>query len=66
MNDQLLEHIEREVLGWSGVDKQRDENGPAGLPVTAYGFGGREIGHVHHADAFLADFRFPREVRDEA
>lgn len=65
MNDQLLEQIEREVLGWSGVGKQRDENGPAGLPVTAYGFGGREIGHVHYADAFLADFRFPREVRDE-
>jgi hypothetical protein len=67
MNDGLLAQVEYEVLRWPGVSKTRDENGPAGIPVTAYQFEGREVGHVHHGgvEDYLADFRFPREVRDE-
>ncbi len=66
MNDELLTQIEREVLGWPGVFKTRDEDGPGGIPITGYEFGRKQIGHVHHGVAdFLADFRFPREVRDE-
>ncbi len=67
MDDELLASIEHEVLGWPGVWKKRDEDGPGDVPVTGYGFGRRQIGHVHHGGLadFLADFRFPREVRDE-
>ena len=48
--------------------KKRDEDGPGGLVVTGYRYGelqtgGPQIGHVHDDDH--ADFRFPREVRDE-
>jgi hypothetical protein len=48
--------------------KKRDEDGPGGLGVTGYRYGdpearGPQIGHVH--DSGHADFRFPREVRDE-
>ncbi len=32
----LLASIEREVLGWPGVWKKRDENGPGGVGVTGY------------------------------
>lgn len=63
MNEELLEQIEREVLGWPGIWKKRDKNGPGGIGVTGYRFGRRQIGHVH--DDGHADFRFPREVRDE-
>ncbi len=63
MNHELLASIEREVLGWPGVRKTRDEDGPGGLGVTGYRFGRPQIGHVH--DDGHADFRFPREVRDE-
>ncbi len=63
MNEELLEKIEREVLGWPGIWKKRDENGPGGIGVTGYRLGQRQIGHVH--DNGHADFRFPREVRDE-
>lgn len=72
MNDELLAQVEREVLGWDGVFKKRDEDGPGGVPVTGYRYGdpetgGPQIGHIHHGGAadLLADFRFPREVRDE-
>ncbi len=66
MNDELLASIEREVLGWPGVWRKRDENGPGGVAVTGYRFGRKQIGHVHHGDDdILADFSFPREVRDE-
>ena len=66
MNDELLAHLEREVLGWPGVFKTRNEDGPGGIPVTGYELGCKQIGHVHHGGVadFLADFRFPREVRD--
>jgi hypothetical protein len=63
MNSELLASIEREVLGWPGVWKKRDENGPGGVRVTGYRLGRRQIGHVH--DDGHADFRFPKEVRDE-
>ena len=68
MNDEPLAQIEREVLGWDGVFKKRDEDGPGGIGVTGYRYGdhesgGPQIGHVH--DDGHADFRFPREVRDE-
>jgi hypothetical protein len=63
MKEELLTSIEREVLGWPGVWKKRDEDGPGGIGVTGYRFGRKQIGHVH--DDGHADFRFPREVRDE-
>lgn len=63
MNDELLTSIEREVLGWPGVWRKRDENGPGGIGVTGYRLGRSQIGHVH--DDGHADFRFPREVREE-
>ncbi|MDQ3793557.1 MAG: DUF5519 family protein [Actinomycetota bacterium] len=63
MREESLARVEREVLGWSGVRKTRDEDGPGGVGVTVYRFGRKQIGHVH--DDGHADFRFPREVRDE-
>jgi hypothetical protein len=39
MNDEPLARIEREVLGWDGVFKKRDEYGPGGLGVTGYRYG---------------------------
>jgi hypothetical protein len=63
MDDELLELIEGEVMGWPEVWKKRDENGPGGIGVTGYRYGRRQIEHVH--DDGHADFRFPREVRDE-
>jgi len=62
MRDELLAEIEREVLGWTGIWKKRDEDGPGGIGVTGYRLGRKQIGHVH--DDGHADFRFPREVRD--
>src|SRR5215208_3553496 len=62
MNEELLKLIEHEVLGWPGVVKKRDEDGPGGIGVTGYRFGGPQIGHIH--DDGHADFRLPREVRD--
>ena len=68
MNNEPLAQIEREVLGWDGVFKKRDEDGPGRIGVSGYRYGdpeigGPQIGHVH--DDGHADFRFPREVRDE-
>jgi hypothetical protein len=63
MSDELLAQVEREVLGWPGVRKERDEYGPGGVGVTLYRLDRRQIGHVH--DDGHADFRFPSEVRDE-
>ena len=57
MNQQLLESIEREVLGWPGVEKD-----PDGSQVALYRFGRRQIGHVHRDG--VADFPFPRAVHD--
>ena len=63
MNDGLLGSLERELLSWPGVWKKRDEDGPGGVGVTGYRLGRKQVGHVH--DDGHADFRFPREVRDE-
>jgi hypothetical protein len=63
MNEELLKLIEREVVGWAGVFKKRDEDGPGGVGVTVYGLGRKQIGHVHEDGH--ADFRFPKEVRDD-
>ena len=63
MNEELLKLIEHEVLGWPGVFKKRNEDGPGGIGVTGYKLGRRQIGHIHNDGH--ADFRFPREVRDE-
>lgn len=63
MSKESLERIEREVLSWPGVWKNRDEEGPGGVGVTGYRLGRPQIGHVH--DDGHADFRFPKEVRDE-
>jgi hypothetical protein len=68
MNEELLKQIEHEVLDWPGVFKKRDENGPGGIGVTGYRYGnpetgGPQIGHIH--DDGHADFRFPKEVRDD-
>jgi hypothetical protein len=63
MNDEPLALVERVLLGWPGVSKKRDENGPGGVGVTGYRFDSKQMGHVH--DDGHADFRFPREVRDD-
>jgi hypothetical protein len=68
MNDELLEKVEREVLGWPGVSKEAGGGG-AGQggfwvpPATVYRFGRRQIGHIH--DTGVADLTFPREIHDE-
>jgi len=67
MKDEPLARIDRELLGWLGVWKKRDEDGPDGTGVTGYRYGnpetgGPQIGHIH--DDGHADFRFPKEVRD--
>ena len=63
MNEELLKLIEREVRGWAGVFKKRDEDGPGGVGVTVCGLGRKQIGHVHKDGH--ADFRFPKEVRND-
>ena len=63
MDEELLEAIEREVLGWPGVRKKRVENGIGGVGVTGYRYGRRQIGHIHHDG--VADLQFPRAVHDE-
>ena len=60
---EVLALVEREVLGWPGVWKKRDEDGPGGVGVTGYRLGRKQVGHVH--DDGHADFRFPRETRDD-
>jgi hypothetical protein len=57
MIEELLESIEREVLGWPGVNKD-----PGRSHVSVYRFGRRQIGHVHHDG--VADLPFPRAVLD--
>lgn len=65
MNDEPMAWLEREILNWPGVYKTRNKHGPVGIGVTGYHFGyeGPQIGHVH--DDGHADFRFPKEMRDE-
>ena len=68
MSDELLMMVEREVLGWPGVSKERGGGG-AGRggfwvpPATVYRFGRRQIGHIHQTG--VADITFPREIHDK-
>jgi hypothetical protein len=68
INDELLEMVEHEVLGWPGVSKERGggSRGQGGFwvpPATVYRFGRRQIGHIHETG--VADLTFPRKVHDE-
>jgi Luciferase len=68
MNDELLTMVEREVLSWPGVSKQKGGGGrgQGGFwvpPATVYRFGSRQIGHIHTTG--VADLTFPRRVHDE-
>ncbi len=69
MNEELSARIEREVLGWPGVSKETGGGpGQGGFrvpPATVYRVGRRQIGHIHHNEDSLADFSFPKEVREE-
>jgi hypothetical protein len=70
VNDRLRAQIDREVLSWPGVSKEtggggRGRNGFWVPPATIYRFGRRQLGHVHHDEGGLADFSFPREVRED-
>jgi Family of unknown function (DUF5519) len=63
MNDELLEMVEREVLSWPGVSKERggSSRGQGGFrvpPAIVYRFGRRQIGHIHTTG--VADLTFPR------
>ena len=58
MNDELLKHIEREVLGWQGVT-----TGDTGRGGLQFSFGRVELGHLHGSS--FADLPFPKKVRDE-
>ena len=46
MKYELLTQVEREVLGWDGVFKKRDEEGPGGIGVTIYRFRQWAIDHA--------------------
>jgi luciferase-like monooxygenase len=54
----IRERIEREVLGWPGVEVRTHRLGGVEFRVN-----GHEIGHLH-GDR-LADLPFPRRVREE-
>jgi hypothetical protein len=68
MKEELLAMVEREVLRWPGVSKERHGGGRGrgGFrvpPATVYKFGRRQIGHVH--DTGVADLTFTREIHDQ-
>jgi hypothetical protein len=68
MEGELLEMVEREVLGWPGVSRERGGGGrgQGGYwvpPATVYRFGRRQIGHIHNTG--VADLTFPREIHEE-
>jgi hypothetical protein len=68
MNNEVLEMVEHEVLGWPGVSKEsgRGGRGQGGFwvpPATVYRFGRRQIGHIHTTG--VADLTFPRKIHDE-
>ncbi len=70
MKKELLARIEREVLGWPGVVKEEMQGGTGrgGFrvpPATVFRLGRRHLGHVHHNEGGLADFSFPKEVRED-
>ena len=57
MHTQLSDAVEREVLGWPGVNKESGR-----FSSIVYRFGRREIGHVHRDRVF--DVPVPRETRE--
>lgn len=60
-SNHLVEALDRELLSWDGVSK-----GEGRFSSTAYLLGRREIGHIHAGrTGGVADFGFPRAVRDE-
>jgi hypothetical protein len=61
MNLELLAAVEREILGWPGVEAEQAWFG--GAEVTIYKVGRRQLGHVH--DDGVADLLFPKAVHDE-
>ena len=67
MNDELLARIEREVLGWDGVFKKRDEHGPGGIGVTALQVrrSREEDPRSGTSTTTATPTSVPREVRDE-
>ena len=54
----IREKIEREVLGWPGVEER-----PHRFNGVEFRVNGHEIGHLH--EDRLADLPFPRRVREE-
>lgn len=68
MNDELLAMVERALLDWPGISKERHEggSGKGGFrvpPATVYKFGRRALGHIH--DTGVADLTFTREIHDQ-
>ena len=50
--------VEREVLGWPGVTSE-----PGRFGATAFRYGKREIGHIHHDR--IADLPVTTEMRED-
>ncbi len=63
VNDELLARVERELLSWPGVGKERHGGESRVPPATVYRFGRRALGHIH--DTGVADLAFPREIHDD-
>src|SRR5215210_9545315 len=68
LNDELLTMVEREMLGWPGVNMETAKGGQGqggfwASPVTVYRFGRRQLGHIHHTG--VADLTFSRESHVE-
>jgi hypothetical protein len=58
MNEELFASIDRELLSWPGVSRERGR-----FNSTAYMLGRREIGHIHGNG--VADLPFPKAIYDE-
>lgn len=68
MDEAISAQIEREILGWPGVNTQtfaggRTQWGFQVPPATMYRFGRRELGHIHVTGE--ADLPFPRRIHAE-
>lgn len=58
MNDNVMELVECEVLGWPGVGQAEGR-----FESVVYTVGRREIGHIHRDG--IADLPFPKGEHDE-